>query len=145
LLHHVCVVCVLFAFVASNPLTTTLYAWISITNGIYIYIYICIIVIVSRCMYVHMAFNNIMLSLKVVVSCEAHTHYMHSFYMLSTYMAIKMHCMLKHRHTSTFQNLSQCSSAQTRLRAKFKHISQRSAKTKTNQDSLSNGEWSGKY
>jgi len=35
-------------------------------------------------------------------------------------------------------------STQARIRAKFKHISQRSAKTKTNQDSFSNGEWSGK-
>jgi uncharacterized protein YpmS len=34
----------------------------------------------------------------------------------------------------------QCSSAQARLRAKFKHIIRRSVKTKTNQDSLSNGE-----
>lgn len=41
--------------------------------------------------------------------------------------------------------LYQCSSAQVRIRAKFKHISKRSAKIETNQDSLSNGEWSGNY
>ena len=41
--------------------------------------------------------------------------------------------------------LIQCSSAQVRIRAKFKHISKRSAKIETNQDSLSNGEWSGNY
>ena len=35
-------------------------------------------------------------------------------------------------------------SAQESIRAKLKHISQRSAKIETNQDSLSNGEWSGK-
>ena len=34
----------------------------------------------------------------------------------------------------------QCASAQARLRAKLKHISQRSVKKETNQDSLSNGE-----
>jgi len=36
--------------------------------------------------------------------------------------------------------LKQCASAQARLRAEFKHISKRSAKTETNQDTLSNGE-----
>ncbi len=35
-------------------------------------------------------------------------------------------------------------SARVRIRAKLKHISQRSAIIETNQDSLSNGEWSGK-
>jgi len=36
-------------------------------------------------------------------------------------------------------------SAQASIRAKFKHISQRSETKETNQESLSNGEWSGKY
>ena len=35
-------------------------------------------------------------------------------------------------------------SARVRIRAKLKHISQRSAIIETNQDSLSNGEWSGR-
>ncbi len=39
---------------------------------------------------------------------------------------------------------AQGTSARVRIRAKLKHISQRSAIIETNQDSLSNGEWSGK-
>jgi len=39
---------------------------------------------------------------------------------------------------------SKGTSARVRIRAKLKHISQRSATIETNQDSLSNGEWSGR-
>ena len=52
-------------------------------------------------------------------------------------------CVVVFTHTHNTRELltyTQCTSAQASIRAKLKHISQRSAKIETNQDSLSNGE-----
>jgi hypothetical protein len=48
--------------------------------------------------------------------------------------------LLKKKNTKRKNKKEKQASAQARLRAKLKHISQRSAKEETNQDSFSNGE-----
>jgi hypothetical protein len=53
-----------------------------------------------------------------------------------------------HTHTYYYAHISHThedTSARVSIRAKLKHINQRSLIIKTNQDSLSNGEWTGKY
>lgn len=55
---------------------------------------------------------------------------------LNSIIIYQIYNLIKLKFFSTYNTPS----AQARIRAKFKHISQRSAKTKTNQDSFSNGE-----
>lgn len=72
-------------------------------------------------------------------NCATDSHYYITEFVTAVWPAIRIHTI-----RSNDYNAFMCTSAWTRTRAKLKHISQRRVIAKTNQDSLSNGEWSGK-